>query len=88
MDDNVCNLLRLDDVRDRLGRLTNRERDVLIGLADGRANKLIAYDLDISVRTVEMHRAAMMERLGVRTFAEALRIAIQGGLGVPPASAG
>src|SRR5258708_8267048 len=50
----------------RLASLTPRERDVLDGLVAGRPNKLIAYDLGISVRTVEVHRARMMERLGLR----------------------
>ena len=80
--DNVRRLERQHYVRSRLSRLTDREREVLAGLVVGRANKVIAYDLDISIRTVEMHRAAMMERLGVRTFADALRLAIEGGIGV------
>ena len=55
--------------------LSERERNVLDGLCSGRSNKVLAYDLGISVRTVEMHRGSMMERLGVRSLAEALRIA-------------
>lgn len=88
LDDNLRDLSRRDDVRARLDRLTAREREVLAGLIAGRANKLIAYDLDISVRTVEMHRAGMMERLGVRTLADALRLAMEGGVGLPPVPAG
>ena len=42
----------------------------------GRSNKVIAFDLGISIRTVEVHRARMMERLGVRLFAEAVRLAV------------
>ena len=61
-----------------LASLTDRERLVLVGLISGRANKVLAYDLGISIRTVEMHRASMMNRLGVRTFADALRIAFEG----------
>ncbi len=56
--------------------LSPRERQVLEGLMAGRSNKVIAYDLNISVRTVEVHRARMMDRLGVRQLAEAVRIAI------------
>jgi two-component system, LuxR family, response regulator FixJ len=60
--------------RERVGSLTIRERDVLYGLARGQSNKIIAEVLGLSVRTVEMHRASMMHRLGVRTLSDALRI--------------
>ena len=59
----------------RLGALTPRERDVLDGLAKGLPNKTIAYDLGISPRTVEIHRANLMTKLEVRSLSEALRIA-------------
>ena len=59
----------------RLQALTPRERDVLEGLAQGLPNKTIAYDLGISPRTVEIHRANLMAKLGVRSLSEALRIA-------------
>jgi two-component system, LuxR family, response regulator FixJ len=69
----------------RIASLTPRERDVLDGLVAGRPNKLIAYDLGISVRTVEVHRTRMMERLGVRQFAEAIRLGVMARLDAPPA---
>jgi two-component system response regulator FixJ len=56
--------------------LTPRERQVLEALVAGHPNKVIAYDLSISVRTVEVHRSRMMDRLGVRQFAEAVRLAV------------
>ena len=59
----------------RLQGLTQREREVLDGLAKGLPNKTIAYDLGISPRTVEIHRANLMTKLGVRSLSEALRIA-------------
>lgn len=59
----------------RLKALTPREREVLDGLAQGLPNKSIAYDLGISPRTVEIHRANLMSKLGVRSLSEALRIA-------------
>ena len=59
----------------RLHALTPRERDVLDGLAKGLPNKTIAYDLGISPRTVEIHRANLMTKLEVRSLSEALRIA-------------
>jgi two-component system response regulator FixJ len=60
----------------RVETLSPRERQVLDALVAGRANKVIAFDLGISVRTVEVHRARMMDRLGVRQFAEAVRLAV------------
>jgi two-component system, LuxR family, response regulator FixJ len=60
----------------RIAALSRREREVLDALVEGRPNKVIAYDLGISVRTVEVHRARMMERLGVRQLAEAVRVAV------------
>jgi two-component system, LuxR family, response regulator FixJ len=61
---------------DRIARLSRREGQVLDALVAGRPNKAIAYDLGLSVRTVEVHRARMMERLGVRQLAEAVRLAV------------
>jgi two-component system response regulator FixJ len=66
---------RRKDAEVRLQALTPRERDVLHGLAEGLPNKTIAYDLGISPRTVEIHRANLMTKLGVRSLSEALRIA-------------
>lgn len=66
---------RSRDAAVRLQALTPREREVLEGLAQGFPNKTIAYDLGISPRTVEIHRANLMSKLGVRSLSEALRIA-------------
>lgn len=65
----------------QLGKLTEREREVLDGLACGYPNKTIAYDLGISARTVEVYRANVMTKLKVVNFAEALRVAFAAGLG-------
>ena len=64
-----------------LGILTPREREVLEGLAQGLPNKTIAYDLGISPRTVEVHRANLMAKLEVRSLSDALRLAFATGLG-------
>jgi two-component system response regulator FixJ len=69
------------DARAQIEALTAREREVLAGLACGYPNKTIAYDLNISPRTVEVHRANLMTKLGVSNFADALRIAFAAGLG-------
>lgn len=72
------------DATHQIATLTRRERDVLDGLLAGRPNKLIAYDLRISVRTVEVHRARMMKRLGLRQAAELIRVGVLAQLGVGP----
>lgn len=66
----------IDDASRRVAMLSPREREVLDGLLDGQPNKVIAYHLGISVRTVEVHRARMMERLGLRQMAEAIRLGV------------
>jgi two-component system, LuxR family, response regulator FixJ len=65
----------------QIALVTQREQEVLDGLACGYPNKTIAYDLGISSRTVEVYRANAMEKLGVRNFADALRIAFAAGMG-------
>ena len=60
--------------------MSARETDVLKGLLAGGTNKTIARDLGISPRTVELHRAHVMERLGARTLPEAVLIAAAAGL--------
>jgi two-component system response regulator FixJ len=70
----------------RLAMLSPREREVLDALMAGRQNKVIAFDLSISVRTVEVHRARMMHRLGVRQLAEAIRLAVLAKLAPPDAA--
>ena len=74
---------RAEEAQVRLQALTPRERDVLEGLVRGHPNKTIAYDLDISPRTVEIHRANLMTKLGVASLSEALRIAFAAGLDEP-----
>ena len=60
--------------------LPARQREVLEGMARGLLNKQIAWELKISEKTVKMHRALLLERLGVATSAEAIRIAVEAGL--------
>lgn len=72
---------RRRDAKVKLQALTARELDVLDGLAQGMPNKTIAYDLGISPRTVEIHRANLMTKLGARSLSEALRIAFAAGDG-------
>ncbi len=60
-------------------QLTAREHEVLLLLAHGRSNKLIAKELDISVRTVETHRFSLRRKLGVDSASELLKIAVTNG---------
>jgi two-component system response regulator FixJ len=71
---------RKREARDRVAQLTARESDVLKGLLAGESNKQLATRLGISLRTVEMHRGNMMERLGVASLAQALTLALDAGL--------
>jgi DNA-binding NarL/FixJ family response regulator len=63
----------------RIERLSARQRDVLMHMAAGKLNKQIAYEMDLSERTVKMHRSAVLRNLGVRTNADAIRLAIEAG---------
>ena len=64
----------------RLADLSPRERDVLRGLVAGKINKVIAHDLSISPRTVEVYRANLMAKTGARSMSELMRIALAAGL--------
>jgi two-component system response regulator FixJ len=66
------------DAEARLSQLTEREHEVLRLLVAGRQNKVIAYELGISPRTVEIHRARVMEKTRARSLSELVRLAIAG----------
>jgi len=63
-------------IESRLADLSNRERDVLIGLVAGRANKQIAFDLGISPRTVEIYRANLMDKMKAASLSDLVRMAL------------
>ncbi|MBL8471916.1 MAG: response regulator transcription factor [Rhodocyclaceae bacterium] len=68
----------LDDMR-RLESLTEREKEVMRLIVAGRLNKQIADDLGISIKTVEVHRARVMEKMDVRAVAELVQAVMRGG---------
>ena len=69
-----------EQAQERLNKLTDRERDVFNGLVVGKTNKGIALDLNISPRTVEIHRAHVMGKLETRTLSDLVRMAITLGI--------
>ena len=65
---------RLADLKQRSDSLTPREREVMASVVDGKANKVIAIDLGLSERTVEIHRANVMEKMGARSVAHLVKM--------------
>ncbi len=68
------------DIHDKLAALSNRERQVLEGLVAGKANKVIAFDLGISPRTVEIYRANVMTKMTANSLSELVRMAMTAGI--------
>jgi len=71
------------EIADRLARLTPRELEVFHQLILGHPNKVIAHNLNISARTVEIHRARVMDKMEVRNLPELVRLAIEAGVEMP-----
>ena len=69
--------------QEALCQLTQREREVLEHLISGKSNKIVAYELGISPRTVEIHRAHLMEKLKARNLSDLVRVALAAGVQVP-----
>ena len=63
-------------VQEHFGTLTPRETEVMAAVAKGHANKVIAMDLELSQRTVEIHRARVMEKMRVRSLAQLVKLAV------------
>jgi len=76
-DDLKKNHQRQQALQQRFDTLSKRETEVLKGVLKGRPNKLIAEDLCISIKTVEVHRANLMSKLSVKTVTELVRLAIE-----------
>jgi two-component system response regulator FixJ len=78
----------VDEIRSRFETLTAKEREVLLHVAAGEANKVIARRLDVSLRTVELHRQNVFQKMGADSLAELVRmvVAIEGEPKPPAAS--
>ena len=74
-----ANDARREAAHARVAALSRRQREVLLHMAAGKLNKQIAFELGLSERTVKMHRAAVFTALGIRTSADAIRLAIEAG---------
>lgn len=68
-------------LRQRHNRLTPREKEIMVEVVAGKMNKMIAYELNVSTRTVELHRSNVMEKMQARSLAELVRFAQELGLG-------
>ena len=73
-----------DEIRRRVNLLTGRERDVLAGLVTGHPNKIIAFNLSISPRTVEIYRANIMTKMQAGSLSELVRMIITSGVDIEP----
>ncbi len=74
-------LAELASIRERLARLTPREREVLEHVVSGQLNKQIAADLGTVEKTIKVHRARVMQKMGVDSLADLVRLAQQAGIG-------
>jgi len=72
------------ELRSKIDRLSPREREVLEQLVIGRPNKIIAYELGISPRTTEIHRARVMEKMGAESLSHLVRMALAAGIDPEP----
>lgn len=70
---------RREDAQRRIAQLSPRQRQILIEMATGKLNKQIAFEFGLSERTVKLHRSAVLKSLGVRTSADAIRVAVEAG---------
>jgi two-component system response regulator FixJ len=70
----------LSEIQQKLGALSNRERQVLEGLVAGHPNKTIAFDLGISPRTVEIYRANLMTKMAANSLSDLVRMAMTAGI--------
>jgi len=76
-EENRSSMLEQEEIEERIGSLTPREKQVMELVVQGKANKVIAGDLDVSQRTVEIHRSRVMEKMKARSLAQLVRMTLQ-----------
>ena len=86
--DTAARNAELAQVHEKLATLSNREREVLDGLVAGKANKVIAFDLGISPRTVEIYRANLMTKMEANSLSDLVRMAMMAGILESPGKQG
>ncbi len=74
--DNVESLSKSETIFNNISSLTPRENQVMARVTEGKANKVIAHELNVSIKTVEVHRARMMEKMAARSVAELVKMTI------------
>ena len=74
--DAAAGTVSADDIRSRLASLSDRERQILTAVVAGQPNKAIAFNLDISPRTVEVHRANVMTKMKARSLPDLVRMSL------------
>ncbi len=73
-------LIHNESINQRIASLTPREKEVMERVTDGKPNKVIALELNVSIKTIEVHRARMMEKMAVGSVAELVKTALQSGM--------
>jgi len=74
--DNAATLAKNEDLHKRISALTPREHQVMSRVTQGKANKVIAHELNVSIKTIEVHRARMMEKMQANSVAELVKMTI------------
>ncbi len=73
---------RIENIQNRIEQLTPREHEVMMFVLDSRQNKIIAHELGISIKTVELHRANLMTKMSANSSTELVRMAMMAGADV------
>ncbi len=75
--ENYNNQIKVADIQQRMDTLTPREREILEAVVDGKTNKMIALELDLSPKTVDFHRCNIMEKMGVNSAVQLTRVVMK-----------
>lgn len=76
-DENLEERIYREQIEQRIASLTPRELEVMQKVTEGKPNKVIAHELNVSIKTIEVHRARMMEKMEVNSVAELVKLSLQ-----------